>query len=86
MAKGQVQDFSTFWLIITLSNQKSAITTWLLVEVAISFTFTYSIQLVTEIKRNNAVLYHKYLILVNKILRNQRQYEWSLQVEGYEHR
>lgn len=65
MAKGQVQDFSTFWLIITLSNQKSAITTWLLVEVAISFTFTYSIQLVTEIKRNNAVLYHKYLILVN---------------------
>lgn len=86
MAKGQVQDFSTFWLIITLSNQKSAITTWLLVEVAISFTFTYSIQLVTEIKRNNAVLYHKYLILVNKILRNQRQYGWSLQVEGYEHR
>lgn len=86
MAKGQVQDFSTFWLIITLSNQKSAITTWLLVEVAISFTFTYSIQLVTEIKRNNAVLYHKYLILVNKILRNHRQYGWSLQVEGYEHR
>lgn len=65
MAKGQTQDFSAFWLILSVFIKISQQTKEFLVEVAMSATDIYIIQLVTEIKRNNAIHYHKYLIFVN---------------------